>query len=298
MFNGDRKELLPFLTKCQLKFEGQPSRFQNERSKVLYAGTRLEGPAFNWFQPYIKMWPVDTPSDLAPADIRDWKTFQQSLTRVYGDPNLEATAERELRRLKQTTSVADYAAKFESHKQYLSWNDVAFRDQFYLNLKDDVKDELAPLGKPKTLHDLKELATRLDSRLEERRREHRAGTTYSGAASRASNPRGPSTNNSSTASAATGPAATPASTVPLPALRTPSHTTDGTVPMELDASGTWHLTAAERERRHRLGLCGYCGGKGHRASGCPVAPSRRRPLMTFEIASDDTPATEKAHTQE
>ena len=25
MFNGDCKELLPFLTKCQLKFEGQPS---------------------------------------------------------------------------------------------------------------------------------------------------------------------------------------------------------------------------------------------------------------------------------
>ena len=86
MFNGDRKELLPFLTKCQLKFEGQPSRFPNERSKVLYAGTQLEGPAFNWFQPYIKMWPVDTPSDLAPNDIRDWETFQQSLTRYMGTP--------------------------------------------------------------------------------------------------------------------------------------------------------------------------------------------------------------------
>src|SRR5579862_5750440 len=120
MFNSDRKELLPFLTKCQLKFEGQPSRVQNEWSKVLYAGTRPEGLAFNWFQPYIKMWPIDTPSDLAPADIRDWKIFQQSLTRVYGDPNLKATAERELCRLKQTTSVADYAARFEFHKQYLS----------------------------------------------------------------------------------------------------------------------------------------------------------------------------------
>src|SRR5579859_634637 len=128
MFNGDRKELLPFLTKCQLKFEGQPSRFQNERSKVLYASTWLEGPAFNWFQSYIKMWPIDTPSDLAPADIRNWKIFQQSLIWVYGDPNLEATAEQELHCLKQTTSVADYAARFESHKQYLSWNDVAFRD--------------------------------------------------------------------------------------------------------------------------------------------------------------------------
>jgi hypothetical protein len=29
-FKGDRKELLPFLTKCQLKFEGQPSQFADD----------------------------------------------------------------------------------------------------------------------------------------------------------------------------------------------------------------------------------------------------------------------------
>jgi len=90
-------------------------------------------------------------------------TFQRSLTQIYGDLNLEATSERELRRLRQTGSVSDYAAKFESLKQYLSWNDAALRDQFYLNLRDDVKDELAPLDRPQTLTALKELATRLDS---------------------------------------------------------------------------------------------------------------------------------------
>ena len=47
MFKGDRTELLPFLTKCQLKFEGQPSQFGNDRAKVLYAGTRLEGTPFS-----------------------------------------------------------------------------------------------------------------------------------------------------------------------------------------------------------------------------------------------------------
>jgi len=59
MFSGERKELLPFLTKCQLKFEGQPSRIPNERGKILYAGSRLEGPAFVWFQPLIALWPAD-----------------------------------------------------------------------------------------------------------------------------------------------------------------------------------------------------------------------------------------------
>ena len=38
-FSGSRKELLLFLVKCQLKFEGQPSRFPVERSKILYTGS-------------------------------------------------------------------------------------------------------------------------------------------------------------------------------------------------------------------------------------------------------------------
>ena len=54
IFKGDRADLLSFLTKCQLKFEEQPSQFGNDRAKVLYAGTCLEGTPFSWFQPLIK----------------------------------------------------------------------------------------------------------------------------------------------------------------------------------------------------------------------------------------------------
>jgi len=200
----------------------------SERSKVLYAGTHLEGPAFTWFQALFRKWPADLPSNLAPEEIKDWETFQCSLTQIYGDPNLEATSERELRRLRQTGSVSEYAAKFESLKQYLSWNDAALRDQFYLNLRDDVKDELVPLDRPQTLSAFKELATHLDSRLEERRREHR-------------NPPHPPSNPRTTNRPQRPPPAPPTSSTPLPALRTPSHTTDGTVPMELDATGAWRL---------------------------------------------------------
>jgi len=53
IFSGDRKDLLSFLTKCQIKFYGQPSRFLDERSKILYMGSRLEGPTYSWFQPLI-----------------------------------------------------------------------------------------------------------------------------------------------------------------------------------------------------------------------------------------------------
>jgi hypothetical protein len=47
MFTGERKAILPFLAKCRLKFSGQPSIFPIEQAKVIYAGSRLEGPPFS-----------------------------------------------------------------------------------------------------------------------------------------------------------------------------------------------------------------------------------------------------------
>jgi len=68
--------------------------------------------------------------------------------------------------------------------------------------------------------------------------------------------------------------------------------------MELDATGTCRIAAREKERRRRLGLCDYCGGKGHSVPQCPVRPPNRglparRPLISFELET-----TEKESTQE
>ena len=71
----------------------------------------------------------------------------------------------EIRSLHQTGSAAEYAARLESKKQYMHLNDEAFRDQFYLNLKEELKDEIAPIGWPKIYAELKTLAIRLDARL-------------------------------------------------------------------------------------------------------------------------------------
>ena len=140
VFSGSHKKLLPFLRKCQLKFEGQPSHFPAERSKILYVGSRLEGPTFQWFQPLLAQYP--TGSTTIPPELTSFEAFQAALNTLYGDPNLETTAVREIRSLHQTGSAAEYATRFESKKQYMHWNDEALRDQFYLNLKEALKDEI------------------------------------------------------------------------------------------------------------------------------------------------------------
>src|SRR5277367_6078888 len=98
------------------------------------------------------------------------------------------------------------------------------------------------------------------------------------------------------------PAPPPPST-PKPSV-SPSQSADGTVPMEIDASGIWHLMEAKESRCRTLGLCGYCGEKGHPIQACPVAPplwSNHRPghqnrrIMTVEVSQ---PEAEKDDTQE
>ena len=85
---------------------------------------------------------------------------------------------REIRSLYQMGSAAEYAARFESKKQYMHWNDEALWDQFYLNLKEELKDEIAPIGRHKTYAKLKTLAVRLDARLFERRLERSSANTH------------------------------------------------------------------------------------------------------------------------
>ena len=93
----------------------------------------------------------------------------------------------------------------------------------------------------------------------------------------------------------------------------PSHTTDGTIPMELGANGLWQLTQAERDRHRQLRVCSYCGAKGHSPTTCPVAPlggpkySRGNwpmpqfnlQIMNVELTKEtDAPDSEKGYTQE
>jgi len=164
-FNGNRLQLPNFLAKCRLKFSGQPSQFTSEKAKVYYAGSRLAEPAFSWFQPLLAT--AEDPESDTPPELTSFQTFAQSLMNTYGDPNLEATSEREIKTLVQTTLVSQYKAEFQRLHQYIKWNESALLDRFYSGLKDKLKDEITQIGRPTALKDLQDLATRLDARFYE-----------------------------------------------------------------------------------------------------------------------------------
>lgn len=302
MYSGDKKELVHFLTKCRMKFEGQPSRFPSDRNKIIYVGTRLEGPAFSWFQPLMAVWPPGTPPESAPAQLQSYELFETALKELYGDPNQAATAERKLRMLKQLTSVAEYSARFEAERQYVKWNDPALRDQFYLGLKDNVKDQIALAGKPEKLKDLKELAVRIDSRLYERQLEQRLPPSTPKPSFPKSTPISPQYSFSPSMPKAN-PVSAPATPTraPLTSLKVPVLPSDGTIPMELGTSGRYQLPAEERIRRRINNLCGYCGQANHTMDDCPIRPSRfrnsgspsKRYVSTYEISEPTSDVAEK-----
>ena len=167
MYEGDQKTLETWITACNLKFVGQPSRFPDERQKLVFATSYLKGPPLSWINPALNKYLVPGPLDEVPAELTSFKAFTETLKTLYGDPNLERNALTSLENLKQGTTVANYISRFAIHSQHANLNDVGLRQAFYRGLKSGIKDELATRDYT-TLKELQTLATKLDARLRER----------------------------------------------------------------------------------------------------------------------------------
>jgi len=255
-FDGSRHLLRNFIAQIKLVIQAQPSRFATERQKVIFAATFLRGPAFSWLQPYLES--LDEVEMLNNLTL-----FFKELQNVFGDPDKVATAERQLCKLKQTRSVANYATDFHRLSALTQWNDPALCYQFYEGLKNDVKDELSRTDRPKDLAGLIALAVKVDTRIYERHLEK-----YN------SSPR-------------FFPRPTPVhvSAQPVPASKPIQSDA-----MEIDGTRAprQSLTPQEKQRRRDNNLCLYCGQAGHMTRDCSIRPQDQRPSALFATTSSNS----------
>jgi hypothetical protein len=222
-YDGVRKDLPKFFTQLELVFRSGPVQFATEEARIIYACTFLRGTAYAWVQPHLEV--ANDPI------LTTWENFKTALQSAFGDPDLQATAERQLSVLKQTGATSAYAAEFRRLAALAKWDKQALNFHFYNGLKDSVKDELARDDRPTDLDVLISKSIRIDDRHYERAKEKK-GSSF-----------GRNTN------------------VPI----TPT-SNDG---MDIDALGVVRkLTPAEKKRRYDLDLCLYCGGEGHKAHEC------------------------------
>jgi hypothetical protein len=305
--------------------------FTDEFLKIGWASTHFTGTPKSWFSTLFTV-NQDLPQEDWPSELRTFAGFVKKLNELYGDPNLVSSKARELVALRQTTSVTEYIAQFKTIAQFLQWNDDALKEIFKKGLKTLVGDAIALREEePATLQEYMDVSNRIDIRLQQRRFDSyntgpslftHSGTNAGNTRPYGTTPRTQDKPNSTSASRPTGqststtqarvtpasqpPAqATPAITLSRTPTSLPSTSKDGTLPMEIDASGKRVLSETERHRRRTQNLCHYCGSPDHIVASCPLALRSTRvnalygtPTYVTELNSSPPTESTNDHAQE
>jgi Retrotransposon gag protein/Zinc knuckle len=253
-YHGDRSKLRAFISQCETYIRFNRQALATNEDKVIFCATYLRGSAYDWFEPTLTDYLENNPGDRkehTTATFNSYIQFKTDLKKVYGSINEERTADRQIRALRQTTSVTEYASKFQQILSRLDWEGNAITSEFYNGLKDSVKDEISRMDRPEDLAEMIETAVRIDNRIYERQMERTRGRTafqprYKANSSKSKNPY------------------------------------PGLYPREMDLDATQHkgpkktfkprkggLSKAQRKERMQKNLCLYCGKPGHRAKECP-----------------------------
>jgi Retrotransposon gag protein len=174
VWSGTRTTLPRFLASCRSKFMIEE---YSELEKIVFTASYLGGAPADWWDTLFQKYEESQAKGIdPPLEFTSFAIFSRSLTTSYGDPDLKGTMERRLYALRQTSSVATYAAEFQSIAGYLTpgWSDEPFIFLYKLHLKENIKDALVhEKPYPKTFLEMVAATIRLDNREYERTQEQR-----------------------------------------------------------------------------------------------------------------------------
>ena len=120
--------------------------FQGERipeeKRVTFVSTFMKDRAFTWIKPFIRRYHGEGNSTDIDPWIEDFDLFKEQIRQVFGVHNEPTIARRNIQRIRQTSSAADYAAKFQEIATFTGFDDTALATMFKQGLKPRVKEEL------------------------------------------------------------------------------------------------------------------------------------------------------------
>jgi len=211
-----------------------------------------------------------------PADrprwMESWVHFVAELQSTFGPHNPIADAEHELEHvwMKNAHRVTGYIVDFNwLALQVQDYGDGMLHCLFYSSLLDHLKDEIARVGKPLTLHGLRALCQEIEAHYWERKDKisHTTKSQPTSSTTKSSNSGGNSSNSSQEKSKTSN---SPSSTNSGLSKMTSNQSSSGSRPDLTNKLGKdGKLTADEHKRSLDNNLCMSCGGTGHFADNCP-----------------------------
>ena len=260
---SDRTQLTGWIAQLRMVIRHTPSMFPNEQANMRYAFNRLSGLAMKQIIPYV--W------ENGEIGLGDLPAFIQLLEASFGDPGRVATAERNMKEIKQMNQeLFLYYAQFQVIAADLDWNPSALRNALRTGFSEEMKDSFIPTDMPDQPPAFVTLCQKWDNQIRQRKGEKAAQHQWTSSIGSPSAPRAPATPKV--------PEAAPAGTVA-------GYT--GPAPMDLSA-GRRRISDEERAKRFADGRCLHCGGFNHRAVDCEV----RKKARPFNVAGAEVKQAE------
>ena len=112
----------------------------------------------DWFEPSLT-------SGESLLWLDNYSDFIRELKNNFGphDPKGKAKADLENLKMRDSQCIVKYLVNFNHLAACVQWGDATLRRQMYCGLPSHIKDEIACIGKPNTLHELCSLAQSINS---------------------------------------------------------------------------------------------------------------------------------------
>ena len=243
---------------------------------------------------------------LEPRWLSSYAEFVLELRANFGpyDPVGDAESELEHLHMKDNQRITKYLVDFSRLAAICQWGEPALRHQFYRGLPARIKDEIARVGKPHLLAELRKLSQSIDARYWERHSEISRETSASKnapppkPASDQKSTKHNNNNNSSSSSQRSLETKNDNSdcSAPRPGLRTNTNAMPASRNPELQGKlgKDGRLTSEERQRRFDNKLCMFCGGTGHMARDCPKRNKDLKARSATTQATEPAPVAESS----
>jgi len=294
-FHGKISEYRNFMAQCTLTFTLCPHTYPNDKAKVLFTVSRLRSKALDWAR--------EIPANEEHPFHNDYDAFKTALDNIYLDRHYRELCEDKLNNLFQTSTVAAYAADFQSFVEPLEWNEKAKCSTFYSKLDLNIKDAMVIVGRATTFNALVSQAISLDQRQRQARREKKLLTSNPNSSS-SGNKSSTSTSKSQSNSRDPNPLQTlhhqskpqfksqPTSTSKFNSTKPPfqssqnSNTSSTQPPKTSGPRGP--LSEEEKTRRRQKGLCLYCADPNHDRENCPLRLAREARISAIHFLPSES----------